>query len=106
LFEKSDDYVCTGKKVAHWKSVALASHRLPANQGCQIWFVFKPKIQIWVTFGGPWNGKCFTTIKNILWSFGNLVALLVYFPPFLVLCQEISGNPGANNKMKQLCPSQ
>jgi hypothetical protein len=19
---------------------------------------FKPKIQIWVNFGGPWNGKC------------------------------------------------
>jgi hypothetical protein len=21
------------------------------------WFVFKPKIPIWVKFGGPWNGK-------------------------------------------------
>jgi hypothetical protein len=20
-------------------------------------FIFKPKIQIWVYFGGPWNGK-------------------------------------------------
>jgi hypothetical protein len=22
------------------------------------WFVFKPKIPIWVNFGGPWRGKC------------------------------------------------
>jgi hypothetical protein len=22
------------------------------------WFVFKPKIPIWVNFGGPCNGKC------------------------------------------------
>jgi hypothetical protein len=22
------------------------------------WFIFKPKIAIWVNFGGPWNGKC------------------------------------------------
>jgi hypothetical protein len=25
------------------------------------WFIFKPKITIWVNFGGPWNGKiCYT----------------------------------------------
>jgi hypothetical protein len=22
------------------------------------WFIFIPKISIWVYFGGPWNGKC------------------------------------------------
>jgi hypothetical protein len=22
------------------------------------WFVFKPKIPIWVNFGGPYNEKC------------------------------------------------
>jgi hypothetical protein len=22
------------------------------------WFIFKPKIPIWVYFGGPWYGKC------------------------------------------------
>jgi hypothetical protein len=21
------------------------------------WYIFKPKIPIWVNFGGPWNGK-------------------------------------------------
>jgi hypothetical protein len=25
--------------------------------GVARWFIFKPKIQIWVYFGGPWNGK-------------------------------------------------
>jgi hypothetical protein len=29
------------------------------------WFVFKPKIPIWVNFGGPWNGKGW----YILWLF-------------------------------------
>jgi hypothetical protein len=23
------------------------------------WFIFKPKIPIWVKFGGPWNKKCY-----------------------------------------------
>jgi hypothetical protein len=22
------------------------------------WFIFKPKIPIWVKSGGPWSGKC------------------------------------------------
>jgi hypothetical protein len=22
------------------------------------WFIFKPKIEIWVHFGGPYIGKC------------------------------------------------
>jgi uncharacterized protein YfdQ (DUF2303 family) len=26
-----------------------------SNQGCQMVSIFKPKIQIWVNFGGPWN---------------------------------------------------
>jgi hypothetical protein len=34
-------------------------------------FVFKPKIPIWVNFGGPENEKCW----YILWSFGNVVAI-------------------------------
>jgi hypothetical protein len=23
------------------------------------WFIFEPKIPIWVHCGGPWKGKCF-----------------------------------------------
>jgi thiol-disulfide isomerase/thioredoxin len=29
------------------------------------WFILKPKVPIWVNFGGPWIGKC----KYILWPF-------------------------------------
>jgi hypothetical protein len=37
------------------------------------WFIFKPKIQIWVKFLGPWNGKC----CNVLCPFGILFGHLV-----------------------------
>jgi hypothetical protein len=37
------------------------------------WFVFEPHIQIWVNFGGPFNGKCW----HFLWSFGVYYANLV-----------------------------
>jgi hypothetical protein len=48
------------------------------------WNVFKPKIRIWVNFGGPWNEKIgvfyghleyITAIWYILWPFSNLVAI-------------------------------
>jgi hypothetical protein len=29
-----------------------------AQSRCARWFIFKPKIPIWVNFGGPWNVKC------------------------------------------------
>jgi hypothetical protein len=38
------------------------------------WYIFKPKIPIWVHFVGSRNGKCF-----FLWSFGLLYGHLVYF---------------------------
>jgi hypothetical protein len=50
------------------------------------WFVFKPKIPIWVNFGEPENGKCcyilwsleyFMVIWNILLSFGILYGYLI-----------------------------
>jgi hypothetical protein len=39
------------------------------------WFVFKPKIQIWVNFAGFCNGKCW----YILWTLGPFYGLLLYF---------------------------
>jgi hypothetical protein len=39
------------------------------------WYVFKPKIQICVNFGGPCNGRCW----YILWTFGPFYCLLIYF---------------------------
>jgi hypothetical protein len=39
------------------------------------WFIFIPKIPIWVFFGGPWTGKC----CHILWPFGIFYGNLVHF---------------------------
>jgi hypothetical protein len=30
------------------------------------WYIFKPKVPMFVNFGGPYNEKCW----YILWSFG------------------------------------
>jgi hypothetical protein len=71
-----------------------------ADKVCQIpnrvarWFVFKPKIQIWVNFGGSWNGKSwyilepfglfygnwkyFMVVWYILWSLGIFFPVLVF----------------------------
>jgi hypothetical protein len=68
-------------------------------------FIFKPKIPIWVNFGGPWNGKGW----YILWPFGiycghlvhlkpigNLLAIWCIFSHFGILCRDKSGNPDSN----------
>jgi hypothetical protein len=39
------------------------------------WFVFIPKIQIWVNFGGSCTGRCW----YILWTLGPFYILLLYF---------------------------
>jgi hypothetical protein len=60
------------------------------------WYILKPKIPIWVNFGGPWNGQGW----DILGSFGifnilfdDLVAIWFIFPRFGKFFQEKSGNP-------------
>jgi hypothetical protein len=49
------------------------------------WYIFKPKIQIWVNFGMPLNGKCWYLLwpfglfygpyigRYILWPYGNFI---------------------------------
>jgi hypothetical protein len=53
------------------------------------WFVFKPKIPIWVNFGEPLNGKCWyiswplehsMVIWYNLWPFGIVCRHLFFFP--------------------------
>jgi hypothetical protein len=39
------------------------------------WCIFKPKIQIWVNFGGSWNKRCW----YILCPFGIFYGHLPYF---------------------------
>jgi hypothetical protein len=68
------------------------------------WFVFKPKIPIWVNFGRSCYKKSWQimTISFILRPleifYGHLVHFVVIwynFPRFGILDQEKSGNPGA-----------
>jgi hypothetical protein len=40
-----------------------------------IWFIFNPKIPIWVNFEGLWNGEYW----YVFWSFGKFLGHLVYF---------------------------
>jgi hypothetical protein len=47
------------------------------------WHIFKPKIPLWVNFGGPWVGKCW----YILWPFGIFYGYLGYFMTiWYILC--------------------
>jgi hypothetical protein len=39
------------------------------------WYISRPKIPIWVNFGGPCHGRCW----RILWPFGQFSGLLLYF---------------------------
>jgi hypothetical protein len=51
--------------------------------GVARWFLFKPKIPIWVNFGEVWNGKCL----YILWPFGIFYRHLGYFMTiWYILC--------------------
>jgi hypothetical protein len=40
------------------------------------WFIFKSKIQLWVIFGGPWNGKCCCSFMTVWHKFGHLLSFL------------------------------
>jgi hypothetical protein len=70
------------------------------------WFVFKPKIQIWVIFGGSWIGRCLYILWKLSLLHGPLLYFmhiwyicgnLEYFSRFGVLFQEKSGNPEWGN---------
>jgi hypothetical protein len=60
------------------------------------WYIFEPKIPIWVKFGDPLNGKIlylyFMPIRNIFCPFGivyeHLIILWLFakFFPILVYC--------------------
>jgi hypothetical protein len=69
------------------------------------WIIFKPKIPIWLNFGGPQIGKClyiyFMAIWNIIrrfWIFYyhlvHFVFIWYIFSSFGIKYQEKSGNPG------------
>jgi hypothetical protein len=61
------------------------------------WYIFIPKIPVWVYFGGPWNGY-FMIICNILLPFGKLYGHWVYY----VVIWYISPRFGMLQKKKNL----
>jgi hypothetical protein len=67
------------------------------------WFVFKPKIQIWVILEGCrlenvyifyCHLEYFMEIWGILCPFGTFCIHLVHFTGFGIMNQDKSGNPG------------
>jgi hypothetical protein len=80
----------------------------PSNiQICRVarWFIFKPKITIWVNF----RGLCYERCWNILWPFSLYYDHLIYFVviwyilwsfgiyfQFWYVVLKTSGNPGWN----------
>jgi hypothetical protein len=65
-----------GDRISLWKNRPKCCPTRVAR-----WFILKPKIHIWVQFGGPWNGKCwcmyFITKYNIFPSFGIIYGRLL-----------------------------
>jgi hypothetical protein len=98
----------------HFSLVDLPQKSVPIRVAR--WHIFRPKIPIWVNFGGPCNGRCwyilwtfdlfygyfvyYMDIRSILRLFCIFYVRLVYFvairyafPHFGILNQEKSGNP-------------
>jgi hypothetical protein len=48
----------------------------------------------------------FTVLWYILWPFGNVMEIWYIFPRFGILCQEKSGNPGAEAGLKMFLGSE
>jgi hypothetical protein len=85
-----------GRKPATAKSPTYVISNFWSLTSVARWYIFKPKIPIWVNFGGPCVGRCW----YILLTFGQFSRHLVYFmaiwysfPLFGTLYQEKSGNP-------------
>jgi hypothetical protein len=87
-----------------WQSFREILLRLPTRVAR--WYMFKPKIPVWVNFVVPWNENswyilwpfeiCVMAVWYILWQFGNLVAIWYIFPRFGILCKGKYGNHVTN----------
>jgi hypothetical protein len=63
------------------------------------WHISKPKIPIWVNFGGSCNGRCWYILRPFGLIYGHLVYFTVVwyiFPRFGIFYLEKSGNPAFN----------
>jgi hypothetical protein len=85
------DYIHNLCNIFYWAKLNLRITLSPQTIWSRAarWYVFKPKLQIWVNFGGPWNEKSWL----FLWPFGSLVAIWYVPPRFGILNKEKSGTP-------------
>jgi hypothetical protein len=51
---------------------------LPMHTRVARWVVFKPKIPVWVNFGGSCNGKCWHILCSVEIIYGHLVYFYVH----------------------------
>jgi hypothetical protein len=80
--------------------------RKERKNGVARWFIFKPKIPIWVNFGGSLNGRCwyimYMAVWSILRSFWYIIRPFgIFFPHWYIfgmLYRDKSGNPGKQHK--------
>jgi hypothetical protein len=67
------------------------------------WHIFKPKIPIWVNFGGSYNGRC-KAIWSILLPFGILYGYFgIFFPFWNVVPRKIWQSCGGNPRSFGFC---
>jgi hypothetical protein len=64
---------CTGTSLPGLEQIEVRSKFRPLESRFARWYIYIPKVQIWVHFGGPWSEKCW----YILCQFGIFYSLLV-----------------------------
>jgi hypothetical protein len=65
---------------AHFRLILPAPLRLDVTARVARWYIFKPKISIWVNFGGYWNERFWRVLEwKMLLYFGLFYGHLVYF---------------------------
>jgi hypothetical protein len=105
--------VCCLREKSVWIIVSLSEKFFATidDSGVARWFLFRPKIPIWVNLGGPrleiveiFQGhlEYFTDIWDISWPSGTFCVHLVLFPGFGIMYQEQSGNPVDEERKKIL----
>jgi hypothetical protein len=110
--------MCTAHKNAHCLPRYVQRSRCPGIKTRLVrtrvarWHIFRPKIPIWVNFGGSCNRRCWciyghwvysTAISSNLRPWGIFHGYFVYFSSFGRLYHEKSGNPGADVSMRGPC---
>jgi hypothetical protein len=59
---------CSPETVGIIYKVVAYQHEFGGLSSVARWYIFKPKISIWVNFGGPQNGKCWNRYFIAVWN--------------------------------------